>query len=112
MNWMLDFLCGIFVVLVIAHFVPWGRLKSYTKKLYPVEWAEYKEPLQYKILLFNKGIINNRLAYFMQFTENHKSLLQDKNIAIRIKVLRWVHGVAAGFAIVIIFAIINSYRPY
>ena len=111
MNLAIDILCAFFALLVIAHFILWGRLKSYVKKSHPDEWKEYKAPLFYKIMLFDRGVMNSRFAYFMQFVQGHKSLSEDTNITNRIKVLRRMHGIAAAIGIAIVLLIIILYRP-
>lgn len=106
--------CGlgvIFAALVIAHFILWGNLKSFFKKSYPSEWKEYSKPLFYKILGLDKGIINLRFGYFMQFAETHKSLAQDVNIKKRIQWLQWIHGLSAAIGVVILLFLLFG-RPY
>ncbi len=112
MNLGMAILGGIFVLLVIAHFILWGSLKSYFKKSHPADWEEYKKPVLYKILPLSKGIINLRFGYFIQFAETHESLARDINIKKRITLLRWIHGITAVIGIIIVLAIVFLYRPY
>ena len=94
------------------HFILWGKLKRYVRTSYPVEWRDYTGSWFYKYFLFDRGIINDRFGYFMQFASAHESLLKDQKIIKRVREIQWVHGIAAILGIIAIITIISLYRPY
>ena len=110
MNLAIGTLSTVFGLLVISHFVLFGRLKSYLKKSYPTEWQEYARSLPYKLFLFDKGVINMRFGYIVLFIQNRESLSHDTVLARRVKTIQWIHGIAAAIGILLIFTIIYTSR--